>query len=73
MVATRVRLSAQRRYYSAVHLHTALGDQFFGMTAAGNAGLRQNLLQPFEFRWRPRLDFSLFGFFALARVAFRLL
>ena len=45
-------LRAELRDHLAVHLHAALGDQLFRVAAAGDAGLREDLLQALELRRR---------------------
>ena len=43
-----VGLAAELRNHLAVHHHAARVDHLLGVPAAGDTGLRQNLLQPFE-------------------------
>ncbi len=48
MIACGIGLGAEFGNDFAVHLHATLGDQILGVSTAGDAGLRENLLQPFE-------------------------
>jgi hypothetical protein len=49
MIAGGISLGAEFRDDFAVHLHASLGDQIFGVPAARNSGLGENLLQALEF------------------------
>ena len=48
VVAGGIGLGAEFRDDLAIHLHAAFGNQVLGMTAAGDSGLRQDLLQAFK-------------------------
>jgi hypothetical protein len=49
MVASSICLAAKFGDHLAVYLYAALGDQLFGVSTAGDAGLRQDFLEAFQF------------------------
>jgi hypothetical protein len=62
VIANRVGLGAEFGHDFAVDLYTSFGDQFFGVAAAGDAGLGEDFLEAVQLCGRFWSGFSLFGF-----------